>query len=337
MINAIQSIEFLHAHMFWLLLLLPLAIAWYIWTYNRQQASVHLSGLQGFKSTTSWLVRLRPILFIMRLLALTSIIIALARPHTTQVTTKIKTTEGIDIVLSIDVSASMLAEDFEPNRLEATKDVAQKFIKGRPNDRIGVVVFAGESYTKTPITTDKSIVLRAVNDIAYDGILENGTAIGMGLATAVNRLKDSKAISKVIILMTDGVNNSGFMDPTLASDLAIEYGIKVYTIGIGSKGNARSPVALIGKNRFRMGLTPVEIDEQLLKEIANTTGGSYYRATNNKKLQEIYNEIDQLEKTEIEEFKFKNTEEKFRPFVLFALALITLEALLRYTLFKTIA
>lgn len=337
MMNWFNSIEFLHPKMFWLLLALPLAIAWYLWTLRQQQAQVQISSLKGFQAETSWLAKMRPLLFILRLLALTLIITALARPQTTDVTTKTKKTEGIDIVLAVDVSASMLAEDLKPNRLEATKKVASDFIIGRPNDRIGVVVYAGESYTKTPITTDETISLRAIKEIEFDGVLENGTAIGMGLATAVNRLKDSEALSKVIILMTDGVNNSGFIDPKIASELALEYDVKVYTIGIGTNGNAPSPVAQIGKNRFRMAMMPVEIDEELMKQIAADTGGKYFRATNNKKLAEIYGEIDKLEKTEIEEFKFINTEEKYRILVLFALGFIALEMLLRYTVFRTVA
>lgn len=332
-----NSIEFVNPELFWLFLLLPLAIAWYLWTRKREQAQVHISSLKGFQVGTSIWARLRPLLFILRLLAIAFIIVALARPQTTDVTTKTKTTEGIDIVLAVDVSASMLAKDLKPDRLEATKEVAIEFIKGRPNDRIGVVVYAGESYTKTPITTDETISLRAIESIKFDGILENGTAIGMGLATAVNRLKDSKALSRVIILMTDGVNNSGFLDPKIASELAVEYGIKVYTIGIGTNGNALSPAQIIGKNRFRYAMMPVEIDEKLMKQIASETGGKYYRATNNKKLKEIYEEIDKLEKTEVEEFKFVNKEEKFRILIFIALGLIAFEMLLRYTIFKTVA
>jgi Ca-activated chloride channel family protein len=230
----------------------------------------------------------------------------------------------------------MLAQDLKPNRLEATKKVAQDFVRRRPDDRIGVVVYAGESYTKTPITTDEVITLKAIESIEFDGVLENGTAIGMGLATAVNRLKDSKALSRVIILMTDGMNNTGQLDPKIASELALEYGIKVYTIGIGRNGNAPSPIPQIGGS-FIMRNMPVEIDEDLMKEIADKTGGKYYRATDNKKLQEIYAEIDQLEKTEVEEFKFVNKQEEFRILLLIALALVALEQLLRFTLFRTIA
>jgi Ca-activated chloride channel family protein len=231
----------------------------------------------------------------------------------------------------------MLAQDLKPDRLEATKRVAREFIEGRTSDRIGVVVYAAESYTKTPITTDQNITLRAVDGIEYSNVLENGTAIGMGLATSVNRLKESTSDSKVIILMTDGVNNAGFIDPKIASELAVEFGIKVYTIGIGTNGNAPSPVAQNPNGTFRFAMAPVEIDEGLMKQIAADTGGKYYRATNNTKLKEIYEEIDQLEKTEIEEFKFYNVQEGFRILVLIALGLLGLEMLLRYTIFRTAA
>jgi Ca-activated chloride channel family protein len=337
MIQWWNSVEFADPAFFWLLLLLPLLIAYYIWQRHNQHADVKISTLKGFEGSDSVLARLKPLLLVLRLLALVFIIVALARPQTTDTTTKISTTEGIDIVLAVDVSASMLAQDLKPDRLEATKKVALEFIEGRPTDRIGVVVYAGESYTKTPITTDQSITLRAVESIEYDNVLENGTAIGMGLATAVNRLKESVSDSKVIILMTDGVNNSGFIDPKIATELAVEFGIKVYTIGIGTNGNARSPVAILPNGNFRFAMAPVEIDEALMKEIAANTGGKYYRATNNKKLQEIYDEIDQLETTEIEEFKFTDVQDKFRILVLIALGLLSLEMLLRYTIFRTVA
>ena len=258
----------------------------------------------------------------------------MARPQSVDVSTKTKKTRGIDIVMAIDVSASMLAKDLKPNRLEALKDVAGKFIARRPNDRIGLVEYAGESYTRTPITSDKNIILNSLNDIKYNTIITGGTAIGMGLATAVNRVKDSKAKSKIIILLTDGVNNSGFIDPLTASELASEYGIKTYTIGLGSNGMALSPVA-IRNGKIQYSRIQVEIDEKLLEEIAEGTGGKYFRATNNKKLEEIYAEINQLEKTEIEEFKYYNYEEKFRPLVLWALVLLAFEFLLRNTLLKS--
>ena len=285
------------------------------------------------KGNQFWTI-LKHSLFVLRALALTLIIVATARPQTVDVSTKQKTTRGIDIVMAIDVSASMLAKDLKPNRLEALKKVASKFINRRPNDRIGLVEYAGESYTRTPVTSDKGIILKSLRDIKYNTIITGGTAIGMGLATAVNRLKESKAKSRIIILLTDGVNNSGFIDPQTASELAVEYGIKTYTIGLGSNGMALSPVA-INNGKFQYSRIQVEIDEKLLKEIASETGGKYFRATNNKKLEDIYDEIDKLEKTEIEEFKYYNYEEKFRPLVLLALGLLVLEFLLRHTFLRT--
>ncbi|WP_053976359.1 vWA domain-containing protein [Mangrovimonas xylaniphaga] len=331
----LEGIEFLNKEFFWLLLVLPLALLWYVLKHKKQTAELKISSLKGFKLTNTWLPKLKHLLFVLRLLALGLLITALARPRTVDVSTKTKTTRGIDIVMAIDVSASMLAKDLQPNRLEALKDVAAEFIKGRPNDRIGLVEYAGESYTKTPITSDKAIVLRSLDDIKYNTIIEGGTAIGMGLATSVNRLKDSKAKSKIIILLTDGVNNSGFIDPKIASELALEYGIKVYTIGLGTNGMALSPIAIMPNGKFQYGRVQVEIDEALLKEIAEVTGGKYFRATNNKKLEEIYAEINKLEKTEIEEFKFYNYEEKFRPLVLLASILLLVEVLLRSTVFRS--
>jgi Ca-activated chloride channel family protein len=277
---------------------------------------------------------LKHCLFGFRMLAVMLVVLALARPQTVEVSSKTKTTRGIDIVMAIDVSASMLAKDLKPNRLEALKNVAGDFIKGRPNDRIGLVEYAGESYTKTPITSDKGIVLQSLKSIKYNTVITGGTAIGMGLATAVNRIKDSKAKSKIIILLTDGVNNAGFIDPQTASELAVEYGIKTYTIGLGTNGMALSPVA-IRNGVFQYGKIQVEIDEKLLKEIAEVTGGKYFRATNNRKLKEIYKEIDALEKTEVEEFKFYNYEEKFRPLIWIALGLLVFEFLMRFTIFRS--
>ncbi|WP_452230433.1 MULTISPECIES: vWA domain-containing protein [unclassified Lacinutrix] len=331
----LEGIEFLNKEFFWLFLLLPLALLWYVFKHKKQTAELKISSLKGFKVTSSWLPKLRHLLFGLRLVAIAAIITALARPRTVDVSTKTKTTRGIDIVMAIDVSASMLAKDLRPNRLEALKEVASQFIAGRPNDRIGLVEYAGESYTKTPITSDKAIVLRSLNEIKYNTIIEGGTAIGMGLATSVNRLKDSKAKSKVIILLTDGVNNSGFIDPKIASELAVEYGIKVYTIGLGTNGMALSPYQINPNGTFQYARVQVEIDEDLLKEIADATGGKYFRATNNKKLAEIYDEINKLEKTEIEEFKFYNYEEKYRSLVLLAGLFLAIELLLRFTIFRS--
>lgn len=330
-----ENFEFVNPGFFWLLTLLPLALLWYIFKRKKETPELKISSLKGFKATPSFLPKLKPLLFILRLLALAFLIVALARPRTVDVSTKTKTTKGIDIVMAIDVSASMLARDLQPNRLEALKDVASEFIKGRPNDRIGLVEYAGESFTKTPITSDKNIVLRSLNDIKYNTIIEGGTAIGMGLATSVNRLKDSKAKSKIIILLTDGVNNSGQIDPKIASDLAVEFGIKTYTIGIGTNGMAISPIGIKSNGTFQYGRVQVEIDEKLLREIADATGGKYFRATNNKKLEEIYKEIDKLEKTDVEEFKFTQYEEMFRPLVWIAGLLLLLELLLRYTAFRS--
>jgi Ca-activated chloride channel family protein len=330
-----DNIEFLNKELFWLLLLLPIAILWYVVKHNKQTAELKISSIKGFKVSSSIWSKLRHVLFAFRLIALALLITAIARPRTVDVSTKTKTTRGIDIVMAIDVSASMLAKDLRPNRLEALKIVAADFIDGRPNDRIGLVEYAGEAYTKTPITSDKSIVLRSLRDIKYNTIIESGTAIGMGLATSVNRLKDSRAKSKVIILLTDGVNNSGFIDPKIASELAVEYGIKTYTIGLGTNGMAMSPIGINPNGTFRYGRQQVEIDEELLNEIAEATGGKYFRATNNKKLAEIYDEINKLEKTEIEEKKYYNYEEKYRPLILLVGILLLLELLLRHTIFRS--
>lgn len=289
-----ENIEFANPEFFWLLLLLPLALLWYFFKRKNEMASLRISSIKGF-TVKSWVSKLKPVLFGIRLLALAAIITALARPQTEDISTRTKTTKGIDIVMAIDVSSSMLARDLKPNRLTALKEVAADFIEGRPNDRIGLVGYAGESYTKTPITSDKAIVLNALEEITY-GVLEDGTAIGMGLATSVNRLKESKAISKVIILLTDGVNNSGFIEPRTAADLAVEFGIKTYTIGLGTNGNALSPIGYNRDGSYRYGMRQVEIDEELLKEIAEVTGGKYFRATDNESLEAIYNEINKLEK-----------------------------------------
>lgn len=327
------NIEFADPHFFWLLLALPVSLLWYFFKGRQETASLQISSIKGF-GAQSIASKLRPLLFVLRLLALTAIITALARPQNEDISTRTKTTKGIDIVMAIDVSSSMLARDLKPNRLSALKEVAADFIKKRPNDRIGLVGYAGESYTKTPITSDKSIVLGTLSEITY-GELEDGTAIGMGLATSVNRLKESKAISKVIILLTDGVNNSGFIEPQTAADLAVEFGIKAYTIGLGTNGNALSPIAYKRDGSFRYGMRQVEIDEKLLRKIAKVTGGKYFRATDNEKLEEIYDEINKLEKTEIEEFKYYKYEEKFRPLVFLAGALLLLEWGLRNSIFKS--
>jgi Ca-activated chloride channel family protein len=329
------KITFLNPEFFWLFLLIPVAIAWLIWKRHQQSATLKISSLQGFKGTESLMAKLKPGLDVLRLLALSLLIVGLARPRTVDISNKTKTTKGIDIVVAVDVSGSMLAKDFKPNRMEALKRVAADFVDERPNDRIGLVVYASEAYTKSPVTSDKAVIQDAIRSIKYDNVLQDGTGIGMGLATAINRLKDSKAKSKVIILMTDGVNNAGFIEPETASDIAQQYGIKVYTIGIGTNGMAESPYALAPNGQILFQMMKVEIDEQLMKNIARKTGGKYFRATSNNKLAQIYSEINKMETTEIEELKFYDYDEKFRPFVLLAGFLLLVEIGLRNTVYKS--
>ena len=275
------------------------------------------------------------ILKYLRLISLILIILALARPQVIDTSTRVKTNSGIDIIIAIDVSASMLAKDLKPNRLDALKNVADEFIKNRISDRIGLVEYAGESYTKTPLTSDKSIILRSLKEIKYNNIIEGGTAIGMGLATSVNRIKDSKAKSKVIILLTDGVNNAGFIDPVTAAELAKEFQIKIYSIGLGTNGLALSPVGIDARGKLNYANVQVEIDEKLLTQIAEMTGGKYFRATDNNSLKEIYSDIDELEKTEIEEFKYYSIDEKFRYFLLPAIILILFEIIMKLTILRS--
>ncbi|WP_291098330.1 MULTISPECIES: vWA domain-containing protein [unclassified Flavobacterium] len=329
------KITFLNPEFFWLFLLIPIAIAWLFWKKNQQSATLKMSSIKGFKGSNSLIVRLKPMLNVIRLLALSSLIIAMARPRTVDISSQTKTTRGVDIVMAIDVSGSMLAKDLKPNRMEALKRVAADFVEERPNDRIGLVVYASEAYTKTPVTSDKAVVLENIKSIKYDNVLQDGTGIGMGLATAVNRLKDSKAKSKVIILLTDGVNNAGFIEPETAADIAKQYGIKVYTIGIGTNGMAEFPYAVAPNGQFLFQMMKVEIDEQLLKNIARKTDGKYFRATSNSKLAEIYNSINKLETSEIQELKFYDYDEKFRPFVWLAGLLLLVEIGLRNTVYRS--
>jgi Ca-activated chloride channel family protein len=330
-----NNFEFLNPEFLWLLILIPFLAVWYFFVRKKDAAVLTMPSVKGFKVKPSILSKLKPILSLLRILALAAIIVALARPRNVSVSKKTKTNRGIDIVMAIDVSASMLARDLKPNRLEALKKVAIDFVDRRPNDRIGIVVYAGESFTQTPITSDKAIVKRTISELKW-GQLEGGTAIGMGLGSGVNRLKESKAKSKVIILLTDGVNNSGNIDPRTATELAKELGIKVYTVGIGTNGMADFPWSKdprTGQLNFRK--QQVEIDEDLLKEIASETNGKYFRATDNTSLKEIYDEIDKLEKTKIEEFKYYNYQERYRSLVLLAIGLLLFEFLLRNTLFKS--
>ena len=330
-----EGIELANPEYLWGLIALPLVIVWFVYKRKLQQARLTISSTKGFEGVRSNLARFQPLLFVFRICALALVVLALARPQTVDVSSRTKTNKGIDIVMAIDVSSSMLAQDLKPSRLNALKEVAADFIDDRQNDRIGLVVYAGESYTKTPITSDKRIVKNALRSIRYDGVINDGTAIGMGLATAVNRLKDSRAKSKVIILLTDGVNNSGFIEPKIAAELAVEFQIKTYTIGLGSNGTAKAPIGVLPNGKFQYGLTKVEIDEELLQSIADDTGGLYFRATDTKKLKDIYDEINKLEKTEVEEFKYYNYEEKYRILILIALGLLFMEWILKNTLFRS--
>jgi Ca-activated chloride channel family protein len=330
-----KEVSFLNPEFFWLFLLLPAVVLWQLWKSKQQSPTLKISSVKGFKAQKSLLAKLKPFLFVFRLLALSSLIIAMARPRKVDISSQTKSTKGINIVMAIDVSGSMLAKDLKPNRMEALKKVAENFVEGRPNDRIGIVVYASEAYTKTPVTSDKAIIQEAIQSIKYDNVLQDGTGIGMGLTTAVNRLKDSKAKSKVIILLTDGVNNAGFIEPETASQIALEYGIKVYTIGIGTNGNAMSPYAYAPNGGFLFRMMPVEIDVNLLQTIARNTGGKYFRASSNSKLESIYKEINKLETTEIQELKFYDYDEKYRLFVWIAGILILIEFGLRNTIYRS--
>jgi Ca-activated chloride channel family protein len=327
--------EFQNPEFLWLLLVLIPILIWYYLKERKSHPELLFPETEFLahqkNNRWAWLRLISPFL---RVAIISFVIIGLARPRSSQEKSRSRDTEGIDIVMAVDVSASMLAQDLKPDRLEATKEVAANFIEGRPTDRIGLVVYAGESYTQTPLTTDHAVLRNALAGLRH-GLIEDGTAIGMGLATIVNRLKDSKAKSKVAILLTDGENNRGEIDPITASQLAKEFNIRVYTIGVGTKGLARTPIAYDGRGGFQFTNMEVNIDEELLQEIADETGGKYFRATDNAKLQAIYNEIDALEKTKLEEIKFYTYDEKFDVFILWALALFSLEVILRYTFLKS--
>ena len=328
--------SFMHPHFLWLLLVIPIALFWHYFIRNEQDVALKMSTTEGLSTKKTLLIKLRPFLFVLKLLALGFIIIALARPRNTQKSSYTDNTSGIDIVIATDVSGSMLATDFKPNRLEAIKEVAHTFIQKRTNDRIGLVVYAGESYTRTPVTSDKVMLLNSLKEVQYNGmVLQDGTAIGIGLATAINRLKDSKTKSKIIILLTDGVNNVGSLDPISAAEIAKSYGIKVYTVGVGTNGMANFPVAKDANGTIVFQPQKVEIDEKLMQEIATTTNGKYFRATDNKKLEAIYDEIDRLEKSKITENRFMMFDEQFRPWLLIGLFLLALEMILSRTLFKS--
>jgi Ca-activated chloride channel family protein len=324
---------FAQPHMFALLIVLPVLVYRYWRTKESTIGQMRVSTTAGFSTIKrSWRVWARHGLFGLRLIALTLTIIALARPQTSSKGQNVET-EGIDIILAMDVSGSMLAEDFKPNRIEAAKKVAQEFIDSRPNDRIGLVVFSGESFTQCPLTTDHA-VLKSLFETIKSGMVADGTAIGLGLSNAVSRLKDSQAASKVIILLTDGVNNAGSVAPLTAAEIAKNFNMRVYTIGVGTRGYAPYPVQTPYGIQYQN--MEVQIDEDVMQQMAAMTNGKYFRATSNTKLQEIYREIDQLEKTKISVTEFRRYSEEFFPFALAALVCFLLEFFLRYTIFRSI-
>ncbi len=326
----LKSLDFAHKELLFLLLIIPVIIAFYSWKKKKSQSSFSISTdlpLQNIKKT--WKVKLSNLPFVLRMLVLVFVIISLARPQSS-FSHKTVDVEGIDVIMTLDVSGSMMAMDLKPNRLEASKSIIKKFIENRPNDRIGLVVYSGEAYTKSPLTSDHRTLLQALKNTTYGyGTIDDGTAIGDGLGTSINRLRESKAKSKVIILLTDGANNMGYVDPLSAAEIAKEYNIRVYTIGCGSAGKA--PIHI---PNYGITYIDADIDEPLLKEIAKLTNGKFFRAQNRTHLESIYKEIDQLEKTRVYETHFTNKSEEFFPFLLIAVILFTIEIILRYTVFR---
>lgn len=323
----------------WVLWLIPavllIAALWWWFRARKNYPSLKVSSASPFKGFENPVkASIKKFLPVLRVLAIIFLLVALARPQTSYDEEKV-TTEGIDIVIAVDVSTSMLAKDFKPNRLEAAKKEALAFIDGRPHDRIGLVIFSGESFTQCPVTIDHKIVKNQLKAIR-NGLLEDGTAIGMGLATSVQRLKEGEAKSKVVILMTDGVNNRGLIDPMTASDIAMQFNARVYTIGVGTNGKAMTPIGMRPDGELVFEYADVQIDEPLLKDIAKKTGGQYFRATDNQRLKDIYTQIDKLEKTKIEVSAYERKTEKFHAFALIAAALLLLELLFRYLIVRSI-
>lgn len=328
------NIEFVNPYILVLLLLIPIIGLWQRWKKKKTESYFTLPSLESIEHIQTFRSRLVPFMPLLRALSLAAFIIALARPQLALKEEEIKA-EGIDIMLIMDLSSSMLAQDFKPDRLQVSKKVAKDFVDKRPYDRLGLVVFAGESFTQCPLTTDHRVVKDFLDNLQC-GLLDDGTAIGMGLASAVNRLKESEAESKVVILLTDGVNNAGYIKPGTAAEIAKEFDIKVYTIGVGSVGKALSPISRRSDGKYVFGMARVEIDEALLRNISAMTGGKYYRATSEESLQAIYAEIDQLEKTEIDVTVFKKYSEEFRKFLVWGFGFLLLEILLRLTVLRTL-
>jgi Ca-activated chloride channel family protein len=335
MFSYFTDIQFAEKHWFWLMLLLPAMILWYLIRLKKNESEVNYSSFILFKGIkSSFKAKMRHSLFILRLLAFALLIAALARPQSRS-SWKDQKNEGIDIVISMDLSLSMLAKDFKPNRMEVAKDVILDFIDARPNDRIGMVTFGGVAFTQCPLTSDHKVLKNMFPQIKA-GSLDQGTAIGLGLATAVARIRESKAKSKVIILISDGVNNVGEVAPLTAGELAKTYGVRVYCIGTGSRGKALQPVAIYAQGEYEYDYVDVEIDEKVMTEISEMTGGKYFRATNTESLKNICQEIDKMEKTIISEKSFTNKAEHFLPFAIAAAILLFIEFVLRFTVFKSI-
>ncbi|HEV3249343.1 MAG TPA: VWA domain-containing protein [Puia sp.] len=326
----ISNIHFAKPWFFALFALIPLLIYFYLRPPVRVDGSMLVSGVKAFGNGRTWKTLLRHILFIFRMLAISCIIIALARPQTGS-EQQLTSGEGIDIVFCLDISGSMLAQDFSPNRMEAAKQVVSEFIDNRPTDRMGLVIFSGESFTMCPLTTDHAVLKSQLYNV-QSGLLEDGTAIGSGLATGVERLRSSVSKSKVIILLTDGENNGGLVDPNSAKEIAKSYGVRVYTVGVGTEGFA--PVPVQTSSGVIMQREKVSIDEKLLTQIANETGGKYFRATDNESLGTIYKDIDQLEKSKFQVTTYTHCTEKFFSFILAAVMFLVLEWILRFTLFR---
>ncbi len=326
--------HFAHPHILWLLLLIIPLTAWYIWKQRDLHATMAVSSSSAFRKLRgTWKQYLRHLLFILRMATIACVIVVLARPQVRD-SWRTTSTEGTDIVLALDVSSSMLARDFEPDRFGAAKEVAAQFISGREADNIGIVVFAGESLTGVPMTVDRAQLLQYLQNLQMN-VLEDGTAIGDGIATSLNRLKEGKAKSKSIILLTDGSNNTGVIAPVTAAEVAKEIGVKIYTIGIGTNGNAPYPVqTLTGRIEFQP--QPVVIDEATLRTVAESTGGKYFRATGNRVLQEVFEEIDALEKTQMDVRHFSHTEDNYMMWAWLAFGFFAFEILLRYTILRSI-
>jgi len=331
----LKNIEFANPEMFWLLLITPLLIGWYVYQVNRSRPLIRHSNTDRLKSKKFDLILwLRHYPVLTRPIAFALLIIALARPQSSMSWEDV-VTEGIDIIIALDISGSMLAEDLKPNRLKAAKKVAIDFISERPNDRIGLVVYSGESFTQCPLTIDHDVLKNLFAEIR-NGMVEDGTAIGDGLATAVNRLKDSDAKSKVIILLTDGQQTAGSIPPLTAGEIAKQFDVRVYTIGVGTIGEAPYPFKTpFGTTQYQN--VPVKIDEKTLKGVASITGGAYFRATDNESLAAIYEEIDELERTKIEVTQYRKKSEKFFPWALLAIGFLMLEFGLKHSLFRSIS